>query len=357
MLNSVTSIRLELLRFPLIVGVVFIHAYETTVVYAKGSVWLGLYNNHWISELIRNLISQEIARTAVPTFFLISGYLFFTGFIWSKNNYLNKLKSRTRSLLIPFLFWNIFTLILIALGQSLSITQVYFSGKNPFISSFDMFDYIRYIFGIGVNPIAYQFWFIRDLILLVLLSPFILFLNKKLPEIYIPALFYCWLFSTSLPFIPSIEAILFFSIGCLLAILKKDIFGLDAYGKAILALYVLMITTHLALDTHFSFFHKINLILGVLSALFITKFLANSPIAKNSLLSLSTSSFFVYAAHEPLLSLFRKLGFKIIQPNTDYLILTLYLIIPIIVISILVIAYNRMILFFPQFTRLITGGR
>ncbi len=132
MLNAQSSLRLNLLRFPLIVGVVFVHAYETTVGFSGGSVSIGLNQNNVISEFIRNLISQEIARIAVPIFFLMSGYLFFAGFVWSKENYLDKVKSRIKTLLIPFLFWNIATLLLIALGQSLIVTQRTFFWEKPF---------------------------------------------------------------------------------------------------------------------------------------------------------------------------------------------------------------------------------
>ena len=73
-LNSESSVRLSLLRFPLIVGVVFIHAYETMVGFSGGTV--GVSQNNFVTEFIRNLISQGFARIAVPMFFLLSGYFF-----------------------------------------------------------------------------------------------------------------------------------------------------------------------------------------------------------------------------------------------------------------------------------------
>ena len=213
MMSSETSLRLNLIRFPLIVGVIFIHTHSTTVGFNSGSAIIGLTNDGFISLFIRNLISQEIARIAVPIFFLISSYLFFISFDGTYANYLKKIKARLHILLIPFLFWNIATLLVIALGQYLPSTQAYFSGKNPFIASFRGIDYLRYIFGIGVNPISYPFWFIRDLMLLCLISPIIWILTKKVPYIWIGILLCCWLTNNWFLFSPNIDAVLFFSIG------------------------------------------------------------------------------------------------------------------------------------------------
>lgn len=61
------------LRFPLILGVLFIHNY--------GNIILNSYEEisglAYLSELLKVLISQVLARLSVPIFFLMSGYLFF----------------------------------------------------------------------------------------------------------------------------------------------------------------------------------------------------------------------------------------------------------------------------------------
>ena len=63
MIDKITSKRLALLRFPLIVGVVFIHSYETTVRYASGES--GLNSGSVLAEFIRYFVSQEVARMGV----------------------------------------------------------------------------------------------------------------------------------------------------------------------------------------------------------------------------------------------------------------------------------------------------
>ena len=78
MVSANVSSRLKAIRLPLIVGVVFIHAYSTQVLLGGGQR-AGAAHVAFSAFFIRNLISQGIARIAVPMFFLMSGFLFFQG--------------------------------------------------------------------------------------------------------------------------------------------------------------------------------------------------------------------------------------------------------------------------------------
>ncbi len=356
MINAETSLRLNLIRFPLIIGVVFIHTYSTAIGLNGGVTSIGLNNSSFASLLIRNLISQEIARVAVPIFFLMSSYLFFINFNGSFTEYIKKINVRLHTLLIPFIFWNIATLLIIALGQYLSFTQTYFSGKNPLIAHFDYIDYPRYIFGWGTNPISYPFWFIRDLILLCLFSPIIFILNKKIPIIWNGILLYCWFSYQWLLFSPCIDSLLFFSTGCYFALARKSLFAFDRYGAYIIFIYLSMILIDSLFYGQLIGLQKVGILFGIISALYLTKFAMYSN-AKSLLLSLSTASFFVFAAHEPLLSMVRKIAYKVLEPKSDFLILALYFLVPIVVIVFLVMLYFRLKTFFPKFLQIITGGR
>jgi surface polysaccharide O-acyltransferase-like enzyme len=357
MLNRESSLRLSLLRFPLIIGVVFIHNQTTTISLAGRSV--GVENNSFLTDFARHFISQGIAQTAVPLFFMMSGYLFFIGTEWSKEKYIEKLKSRLKTLLIPFLFWNISTLLLIAFAELLPATQSYFSGKNQPISHFSITDYISAIFGIGRMPIAYQFWFIRDLMVLVLLTPVIHFIHKKALIPLLSVLFFVWLSSIFPDCEQSLESTLFFSIGCLLAIRKRDLFITDKYGKIFLGTYLCILLA----DASFirpeinTSLDRIDIIPGILSALFITHSLASSPFLKTKILSVASASFFVFAAHEPVLTIARKIAYKLIEPSSTTSVLGLYFGIPIFVVVCLVLAYRVLSYCFPAFVNVITGGR
>lgn len=85
-LDEHSSARLSSLRFPLIVGVIFIHAYHAQVGFSSGIAGVG--NSGFISEFVRSLISQGIARVAIPLFFVMSGYSSFLWFArWAMRRY------------------------------------------------------------------------------------------------------------------------------------------------------------------------------------------------------------------------------------------------------------------------------
>lgn len=66
---------INMLRFPLAILVVFVHGFgadvDVSVLHASGLTGLAVY------DYIRLFFSVVIARSAVPIFFIISGYLLF----------------------------------------------------------------------------------------------------------------------------------------------------------------------------------------------------------------------------------------------------------------------------------------
>ena len=58
-------------------------------------------------EIFRFSFVEGIARIGVPLFFFISGFLFFYYDDFSKNVYLGKIKKRFKSLVVPYIFWNL----------------------------------------------------------------------------------------------------------------------------------------------------------------------------------------------------------------------------------------------------------
>ncbi|MCI5179943.1 MAG: hypothetical protein D3911_11610 [Candidatus Electrothrix sp. AW3_4] len=219
-LEQVSSQRIVCLRFPLIVGIIFIHGYAATVDFSDRTQ--GMVEPLWWSNLIRDIISQHFARLAVPLFFLLSGYLFFWDWQWSWHHYGRKLLSRFRSLLLPFLFWNSLTLALLALAQSIPALSSYFPDKDGAISAYSVYDYFNALLGIERFPVAYQFWFIRDLLVIVLLVPLIQIFLKFFPRGVLLVLFLFWFYPYCPWSIPCSIACFFFYAGALLAVFQKD---------------------------------------------------------------------------------------------------------------------------------------
>jgi len=351
MLKSQDSLRLQLLRFPLIVGVVFIHAYTLATDPADT-----IASASHLNEFIQTLISQELARCAVPLFFLMSGYLFFFGTEWSTKNLKSKLQSRVRTLLVPFLFWNILVLLLFAAAQSHPKTEPFFSGKMTLIREYGIFDYFSAIFGINRFPASYQFWFIRDLMLLALLTPLFYQLLKKIPATFLTILLALWFISFGGN---ASESALFFILGAYFGINQQSLFLLDKHVKWMLPLYLaVVITNSIFTDTQvYPYMHKIGIMFGVPVFLYLTKAISKTTALKKSLISLSNVSFFVFAAHEPLLTVIRKISYKLMHPQDDGKILAIYFLSVTTTVIICVCLFFLLNRGFPRFTKIIAGGR
>ena len=348
------SERLDMLRFPLIVGVVFIHAYHSTVVVSGQEI--GVSQTGHFASFTRYYLSNVIARVSVPLFFMLSGYLFFYGFDGTWAGYLRKFKSRTKSLVVPYLFWNVLVLLVFIVTQKSPAVYAYVKSTNPPISSLGIRGLFNLIFGINRQPIAYQFWFIRDLIVLVLLTPAIYYALKKTPYILLPLLLIAWLSDQWPIYIPAPLAAVFFSSGAYLSIHKINLSRIDPHGKVIIFIYlVLSVLDALTRQAEYhSLLHNIGVGFGVVSAFYFTSIIARTSRIKQWLLRLAPYSFFLFATHEPLLRLARLLAYSVIKPTRDAEIMLLYLTLPVLVIVICTTAYAVLNRSFPTMVATIT---
>ena len=303
------------------------------------------------------MISGVFAQLAVPIFYLLSGYLFFAGFSWSFKNYLTKLKKRIRTLLIPFLFWSFAIVAIYALVQAIPATKIFLSGESPTIANFGFFDYLNELLGYKRPQLAFQFWFIRDLIILALISPIINIITRY-PVLLLPFA-YCWFINFGPLILPESTSIFFFSIGAYIAKSKKDLFFLDNYGLISIFIYLILgiIDAINIAQMHNSYIHNTATLFGILAFFYISKLIAHCEPIKPLLLQLSRTSFFVFCIHEPMLTIIRKITFKLIPPDSQYDILLLYFLIPAVTVTLALLIFYTLLHFVPKFLGLITGDR
>lgn len=179
------SQRITSLRFLLIIFVVFIHnnyTMETVAEYeATGRTLLFVQNE--FGRWVQLLFSNGLARCAVPLLFLFSGY--FQGL--KKENYTVTLKKKCKSLLVPYMFWIVVYGFYYTFGKPLIIhfAPSLVGNHEDIFLSWTAKDWFFKIFGYGTKDgfpgFAYHFWFMRDLIILVLLSPILKLLVRKIP--------------------------------------------------------------------------------------------------------------------------------------------------------------------------------
>ena len=250
-------------------------------------------------------------------------------------------------------------MLLVLAAQAVPATQGFVSGQKPDILSLGVYGFINHLVGLEQNPISYQFWFIRDLIMLVLVSPLLLLLLRYAASLSLLVFSALWFLSIWPVYIPSIMAVFFFYAGAYIATHNISMFAADRYGRIYLPAYgVVLLAAVLLREYEWSvYIHHVGIILGMLSALYITLAAINCVKVKSALLWLSGTSFFVFAIHEPLLTIVRKIVFKWLEPSADWLIVVLYLAVPGVVIVASIIAYMLGQRILPGLMKVVSGGR
>ena len=165
------SKNINLLKGLSIVLVVFIHADVRS--YLARYMEVGAAMDVYMETLTRILVDN-----AVPMFYFVSGFLFFL----HKAPYKDKFKSRIRTLVVPYLFWCLVGFLIPFVFQRLCGLERLYSGTSlKLLKDFSATDYIRMFWDIRDGaPILSTLWFLRNLIVVVALTPVIAWLAKHL---------------------------------------------------------------------------------------------------------------------------------------------------------------------------------
>ncbi len=148
----------------MIVMVVYIHSY-----YKEAEQYT--FSNHI------QLFVSGITAFAVPCFYTISGFLFFNG-LEGLGECRKRVTKRFKTLVIPYIIWNIVFVGWYVILAFLPFASAYVNSdmlsslslNNPLLT-------LRFLF---INPAGFHLWFLRDLILFVLLTPVIYYAIKQL---------------------------------------------------------------------------------------------------------------------------------------------------------------------------------
>lgn len=264
------------LRFPLAIGVIFIHSFGKPI--DISDIYLPLKIED-IFSYIRIFFSHVLPHIAVPTFFFISGYLFFVNI-----ETFNKLKKRIKTLVVPYFLWNLIPIIFFTI---ILLTKYIISGfnniddiKNYFLSlnwrifwDWNIWNLERTnIIGMitpSSGPINLPLWFLRDLIVMIIITPLLyVLLNKKL----IPIILFSILYFLNIPLYfdgLSNTALFFFSLGSYFSINKLDLIKVISYYKLYLIpiSFILLIFTTVY-DGRYTFVGNILYPFYILSGMF-----------------------------------------------------------------------------------------
>lgn len=355
-MNEYLSVKLKVISFFSMVMVVFLHSYNLVVNLNSGTVLL----NQGYSTFVQNFISQGIARVAVPLFFSISGYLFFLNGRGELKEFILKFNKRLKTIVIPYLFWSIFCLLLFLIMQSIPQLAVFFTNKH--IVDYTVSEFISTVF---INPIPYQLWFLRDLMILVVLSPFLFYLIKKFSYFILVVFMAAWFLDFDFMCFSN-ESLLFYVFGATISILKKDILEIKFLKKqliyTIIWIVILLFRNTLVQYNYDNSYlllmlHKISVLIGIVAIWSLYDILVkNRDLSKSSLYAFSHYSFFIFVFHEPILSFLKKILFYVTNKN-ELMSLLIYIIAPLITIIMSLLIGHCLKRFVPKFYSIISGGR
>lgn len=363
--EELQSKTISFLRFPLIVGVVLIHTNLCDIVIGGKPMFDPA--SYPVSEAIRYFCSNVLSRLAVPLFFFISGFLFFyktTDFNWA--TYINKLQKRSRTILMPYIFWNLVVILFFFLVQRFMPELT--SGRNKLISDYTFTDWLYAFWDSsltntwedGKMPINYPFWFIRDLMVVVLFSPLLHWILKRLGYYPVLVLGLCWFFGWWFPVTGlSIAAFFFFVAGAWFSVFQKNF--VEVFGRLFpYSFIVYLFVAAGALWAHESEWGghlvRLSILVGIPFFVSLSARCIHAGRWKASAF-LASSSFFIYAYHALPHAFVQKYFVKLLSPHSEIALTILYFCCAIVTVCIGLGIYALMKRYLPRVTAVITGGR
>ena len=391
MQSTHTSEAIDLVRFPLAVMVVFIHS----VVYPEETFFMPTDYTHLsgmdLYNLIRSLGSHVFSAIAVPTFFLISGYLFFKRLeIWNWHIWRKKIQNRFHTLAVPYFIWCVLSVLwrpdvwesyiripickigaVIFKGKPLRDVADYFHSMEPLNIDWlhELWDIHKWG-GLHLNwlggHVAYStapellpFWFVRDLIVLVLLTPFVYWLVKKFGFLFV-GLIMLFYVSGVWPNIHGLgsTSFFYFSLGACFTIKGYDFFTtMYPFRWCFYIPFIFLLPLMVYLDGEQTYGGRmVYVLMGVIAILCFSFYLTKDlGVRKNPLLV--RSCFFVFAFHIFINRYVYRYVNLIIGDSSSFQLILTYLIFPFVTITICVCMYVCMNHLLASLCKVLTGGR
>lgn len=331
------------------------------VLYIHG-VYLEANADYCVAQYIQGLFGfSGLSFIANPLFFIISGYLFFLGVERCKECY-PKMKKRAKTLLVPYLIWNvIFVLWYVVLALLPGVSQFVNSDILGGLSQGGFWGGLKTLF---VNPISFPLWFLRDLMIYVLLSPLIYWGLKHLRWALPVVLFV--MATVGLFVLPSeikLWGTFFFVLGGYVA----QFSSLEKIAETIkMPVVIICLLVYLA-NAIIRPMNVVSLkgtdVFVELCGVVAVWRLYDGVVKKHGdnkcfalLTTLSGYSFFIYLFHEPALNIIKKLGLSVLGLG-EWQLIVLYLVNPFIMCVFAILVAKLLQKLMPKVYSVLVGGR
>ena len=330
------SQRISIVRYLMIVGVVFLHV--------PPYVPLSEMSSDFFS-FVKALFSNAIFRSTTPVLTCISGYILYS--VSLDRKYRSLVVNKTRSLLVPLILWNVPLVFVLYFVQKYRLLDQSFSTK---IYPIAIFSSVNAIVGFNGSPLNYPLNFIRDLYVITLLAPIFGYLLRRIPFI--------GLVFISLFFLGDLDGDLVlrnsmpvnFYIGGMAALAHWDLRFFDRYALPLIICFLALSIAIVVFRIPYIYFFSI------ISPFLIWPIFSKIPytLIGEKIIGLSKVSFFVFLSHGPILFAISVLFSKFVGNLSTF---TFWLMAPILTILIAHISYFIFSKIAPAALGLLIGGR
>jgi len=356
-------------RIILIIGLVFLHYGNFPNSAVSPFQGLDLASHSFITWL--NSAVLFFFYSVVPLLSIISGWLFFSfSYDQAKEALKQRIIKRFFSLYIPLIIWNIFALSIFYVAIYRNTPDAPFMGgiSEPRVafSEAGLWDFINGITGIinGV-PTAFQFWFVHDLYMAVLISPIFLLALRYMPYVGAIVLAGIWLYGYNMLIFSRPDVAFFFYLGGLLRYNKMPLTISAKITYASLAFYVMLvclralsplIVGQVADPFWLEVATRLMRIIGVLACWGVLYRAAQSRLGQK-LSKYGALAFFLHSAHWPLLPIVKMYLWQIIPGESGFWMVVHWWGSVCITITICLSSGLLLAHFIPRFFALMNGGR
>ena len=293
-------------------------------------------------------VTPELIRVNIPGFLMLSGYLFYRNF--TPDQLAGKWKRRVHSLLIPYLLWN-------ALYYAAYLAASYLDVMQGIINrtglAFTLSGALRAIVKYEFNPV---FWFMYQLLWLVLLAPVLYFFLKGVRRgaLFLAALTAAVFAGVSLPEL-NLDALLYYSAAAYAALHLRNAAEAPwnrrrfACGAALLALGLLISRPY-----YTDYFVPGIVFYQLFASVGFWLMVPEKRLGK--IRPVMTMTFFIYAFHFVPVRFLNKAA-ALLFPGNEAVCLALFALMPLIAVLCCRLAAGLLSRFLPRAFGVLSGGR
>jgi fucose 4-O-acetylase-like acetyltransferase len=368
------SKKFRFFTFVCIALLVYVHGYNLQDTYL--APFSTVSESLTFTTFFEYFFSNGLLRFRIPMLFLISGYIYA---LYDHRPYLQLIKNRFRTLLLPLLLWSALGLFLTFILQLIPFTTNIVRAANldqlgdnrPYTEIGWLGIFERWL----LAPIAYQLWFLMALFVFNVLYPVIKWLVTNYPYMWLALTFFYFFFMFQLPFLDS-RGLFFFSMGVWIQKKKFDIEKQPTWFSLGLTLILFIglsvIKTFMAFELEpFNFktssiinttaialtiLHQFSVIAGVLAMWFGADKIIHWFLKQSWYNSMTGFSFFIFGIHVPLLPYLMTCALMTFNFLPNYRLLC-YLVVPLLVLVFSLWVGWLCKKFAPFLYKILTGGR